>query len=160
MLRAAAAFFGLTLIWLLATQRFGAVGDLAIAAGAAAGAHLSGVRFGGGASAGFVQAPRLVWLGLSRADIVLSGAASTARAALAADIALAPGLVRLKTRGVDPDTRADLATLVSATPGAVVVDADAEGLLIHLIEESEAESGDLGALEARVIAAHGFKVQA
>jgi multisubunit Na+/H+ antiporter MnhE subunit len=53
-----------------------------------------------------------------------------------------------------------LATLVSTSPGAVVVEADAEGLLIHLIDESAAEASDLGELEARVLGAHGLKAPA
>lgn len=154
MLRAAAAFFGLLLIWLLATQGVGAGADFAVAVLAAAGAVLLGAYFGGGVSGSFVHAPRLGLLGLSRVNTVLGGAASTARAALAADIALTPGLVRLKTRVANADARADLATLISATPGAVVVDVDTEGLLIHLIDEHEAETSDLGRLEARVLSAH------
>jgi multisubunit Na+/H+ antiporter MnhE subunit len=159
MLRAAAAFAGLFLIWLLTTQHVGS-GDFAIAALAVAGALLLGAHFGGGVSGGFVHAPRLVLLGLSRVNTVLAGAASTVRAALAADVALTPGLARLKTRSADADARADLATLVSTSPGAVVVEADAEGLLIHLIDESAAEASDLGELEARVLGAHGLKAPA
>lgn len=155
MLRAAAAFLGLFVIWLLATQRFDASTDFSAAVLAAALAVLLGARFGGGVAPGFAQAPRLLALGLSRTNAVLSGAAATARAALAADIALAPGLARLKTRSAETDARAELARLISATPGTVVVDADAEGLLIHLIDEADAETGDLGQLEARVLAAHG-----
>jgi hypothetical protein len=101
-----------------------------------------------------------VLLGLSRVNTVLAGAASIVRAALAADVALTPGLARLKTRSADADARADLATLVSTSPGAVVVEADAEGLLIHLIDESAAEASDLGELEARVLGAHGLKAPA
>src|SRR5690348_11808595 len=113
MLRAAASFLGLSLIWLLATQRVGACAYCAIAALTAAGAVLIGGGVGGGVSGGSLHAPRLVLLGLSRVNTVLAGAASTARAALAADVALTPGLVRLKTRTDDADARADLATLIS-----------------------------------------------
>lgn len=160
MLRAAATFLSLLLIWFIATQRFSSVADLAVAAVVVLSAVLLGGRFGGGLSASFSRAPRLLLLGLSRGKTVLEGAAATTRAALAADIKLSPGLARLKTRGNDASARADLAALISATPGSVVVDADAEGLLIHLINESDAESGDLSGLEARVLGAHGAKVQA
>ena len=158
MLRAAAAFLGSLLIWLLLAQHVGSLADLAIAASAAACAVLIGAHFGGGASAGYARAPQLLMLGASRVTTVLAGVSSTARAALAGDIRLAPGLARLKTRGLDADARGDLATLISATPGNLVVEADAEGLLIHLIDEHEMDGGDLSGMEARVLQAHGVKV--
>lgn len=155
MLRAAAAFFSAFSIWLLVAQRVHSAAELVLGAGIAAAAVLIGLHFGGGASGGFARAPGMLWLGASRGKGVISGSMLTARAALAGDVKLSPGLVRLKMRSDDPDVRADLAALISATPGAVVVDTDVEGLLIHLIDEDDADGHELSGLEARTLTAHG-----
>ncbi|MFT3726289.1 MAG: Na+/H+ antiporter subunit E [Terricaulis sp.] len=158
MLRAAAAFLGCFVLWVLVAQRVNAPLDFVFAAVAVVGAVLVGGHFGGGVSASFLRAPYLLLLELSRVKTVLGGALSTARAALAGDVRLTPGLARLKTRGIDADARADVATIISTTPGNVVVEADGEGLLIHLINEHEMDGADLSGLEARALAAHGVKV--
>jgi multisubunit Na+/H+ antiporter MnhE subunit len=155
MLRAAATFLGLLVIWLLLTQRFGAPFELMFAALAALSAMLIGSHFAAGVSPVFVQAPGFIQLAVSRAGAVLEGCLSTLRAALAADVSLAPALARLRTRSSDEVVRAELANLISAAPGGVVVDADAEGLLIHLINEDGVEAGGYAALEAAVTASLG-----
>jgi len=157
MLRAAAAFLGSLLIWLLVSQRMNSLADVALALGAALTVVVVGAHFGGGVSAAFARAPQMLALGLSRVKTVLAGAGAVMRAAVAADIKLTPGLVRLKTRSADDLTRADLATMIGGTPGNVVMEADAEGLLIHVMDEHEMDGGDLSALEAHVLRAHGLK---
>jgi|GEM_PF-1759742 len=152
MLRAVAAFIGLFLIWLLLTGKLQTPAQLAWAGGAAALSLWAGIRLAGAASPVFAAAPQFLLLGFARAGLALGACLSTLRAALAADVALAPGLARLKTRSTNNDVRAELANLISAAPGAVVVDADAEGLLMHLLNEDALETADYAALEAHVAA--------
>jgi multisubunit Na+/H+ antiporter MnhE subunit len=157
MLRAVAAFIGLFLIWLLLTGKLQTPAHLAWAAGAAALSLWVGVRLAGAVSPVFAGAAQFLLLGLARAGLALRACLSTLRAALAADVALAPALARLKTRSANNNVRAELANLISATPGAVVVDADAEGLLMHLINEDALETADYAGLEAHVASALGAR---
>jgi multisubunit Na+/H+ antiporter MnhE subunit len=141
----------------LLTQRFGAPQDFLFAALAALFSLWVGGRFARGTTPVFGIAPQLLLLGLSRARIVLGGAASTLRATLAADVSLTPGLARLKTRSADNDVRAELANLISATPGAVVVDTDGEGVLMHLLHEDAVDTEAYAELEAKAAAAFGAR---
>jgi hypothetical protein len=45
--------------------------------------------------------------------------------------------------------------MISAVPGAVVVESDADGLLVHVIDEDAIAAEDLTRLETRVLAALG-----
>jgi multisubunit Na+/H+ antiporter MnhE subunit len=157
MVRAPAAVFGLFAIWLLLTQRFAAPQDFLVAALAALLSLGVGLRFGRATTPVFGFAPQLLLLGLSRAGVVLRGAISTLSATLAADVSLTPALARLKTRSADNDVRAELANLISAAPGAVVVDTDAEGVLMHLLHEDAVETAGYAELEAKAAAAFGAR---
>lgn len=152
MLHAAAMFAGLLLVWLALTQRAASPADYAIAAAAALACVLFAWRFGGMGRA-FSRAPRLLILRLSRAGAILSGALSTLRAALAADVTLKPALVRVRTRAVGAGARAVLAEMISAAPGQVVIETDAEGLLLHVMDEDRVDAAELGVIEAQVLAA-------
>jgi len=154
MLHAAAMLIGIFVLAVLAIGRGPAPDALAAAALIAAACVLYAVRFGGAAKTAF-GAPRLGLIGLARAGAVIKGAFSTLRAGLAADVTLKPALVRVRTRSEDGFVRAALADQLSAAPGAVVVDADEDGFLIHVINEDGVDAGEIGALEARVRAALG-----
>ena len=88
---------------------------------------------------------------LSRIGAVFSGALSTMRAAIAADVTLRPALVRVKSRARRPNQRAAFGAMISATPGMAVVDVDPDGLLVHVLNEDAVDADDLGRLEAQVI---------
>lgn len=85
---------------------------------------------------------------LARLVTNLAGAASVGRAALAADVSLNPALVRLRALS-DSNSLAVLAGMISAAPGANVVETDAEGFLIHVLNEDELDAERLGAIAER-----------
>ena len=152
MLHAAAMFVGLAVLWIAATQRIGSPQDWAIVLCASLACVLVSIRFGGATSA-FARAPRLLALSLARAGAVASGALATLRAAISADVKMNPALVRIRTRADRADERAAFANMISATPGMVVVNADADGLLVHVADEDAIDAGDLSRLEAGVVGA-------
>ncbi len=152
MLHAAAMLTGLFLFWLALTQRgFGAV-EMAIGFAAALACVVFAQRFGG-VGRGFSRAPRLLILRLSRVGAVAHGAVRTLKAAISSDVALTPALVRVRSRVGGAGARAVLAELISAAPGEVAVEADAEGVLLHVLDEDAVDAAALGALEADVLAA-------
>jgi multisubunit Na+/H+ antiporter MnhE subunit len=153
MLHAAAMLTGLCILWLLLTQHAATPADAAWAAATAVLVLTAAARLGGIGGA-FARAPRVALIALSRAGQVLGGARAVMRAALAADITLKPALIRVKTKS-SPVAQAVLADLVSAVPGIVVVDAGAEGLLAHVINEDAVDAAALARLEARVLQAAG-----
>ena len=153
MLHAAAMLTGLCMLWLLFTQHWNPPADAAIAAGAALTAATAAARLGGIGGA-FARAPQTLLLALSRSGEVLSGAAATIRAAIAADIKLKPALVRVKTRA-GAAAKAVFADMINAVPGIVVVETDAEGMLAHVLNEDSMDVADLSRLETRVLNALG-----
>ncbi len=146
MLRYLALFVGLFSLWLVATQRWSAPGDLIAAAIAGGVATLVAARLGG-ATAAFASAPRALYAAARRAAAVVRGALMTARAAAAADIALQPALVRIRVRSRSEDARAAFADLVSATPGLVVVETEPDALMAHALMERDADATALAQLE-------------
>jgi multisubunit Na+/H+ antiporter MnhE subunit len=66
-----------------------------------------------------------------------------------------PALVRVKTRAVRPHQRASFAYVLTATPGMAVVETDADGLLLHVLDENGVDAADLGWLEQAVIGGRG-----
>ncbi len=148
MLHAAAMLCGLAILWMLASQHWSSPQDWAIAFGASAVCVLIALRFGG-ASAAFLNAPRLLMLTGARAAAVARGALGTIRSALSADVTLKPALVRLRTRASRAHERASFAGMISATPGMAVVESDADGFLVHVMNEDAIDADDLGRLEQR-----------
>ena len=148
MLHTVALFVALCVLWLLATQQWHTSADIVVSVGAALACTAFALRLGG-ASGAFARSPKSMILLIGRCGAALAGAVGTIRAALAADVALSPALVRVKTR-VGPTAKALLADLVSAVPGMVVVETDAEGLLAHVINEDAVEGADLSRLDLRV----------
>jgi multisubunit Na+/H+ antiporter MnhE subunit len=148
MLHAAAMLCGLTLLWMLVSQRWSSPQDWLIAVAASAACIVVAWRFGG-VGAAFANGPRLLLLTGARAGAVARGALATIRSALAADVTLKPALVRIKTRAERAHDRASFASMISATPGMAVVDTDADGLLVHVMDEDAIDATDLGRLEER-----------
>lgn len=152
MLHAAAMWTGLFLLWLALTQRGLTLVDIGIGIGAALACLVVAWRFGG-VGRGFARAPRLLILRVGRVGAVLRGAAQTVRDALAADVTLKPAFVRVRSRVTGAGARAVLAEMISAAPGQMVVEADGEGLLLHVNDEDGVDAAELGALEAHVLGA-------
>lgn len=154
MLHAAAMLIGLIAFGLFALGRGVSAETAAIAAGLAFACVVFAARFGGLGRTAF-SAPQLIVLALGRAGAVLRGSFATVRAAIAADVTLKPALVRVKTRPTGAFAQAAFADLMSAAPGVVVVEADADSALVHVNDEDGVDAVEIGALEARVIAAVG-----
>src|SRR5262249_51228990 len=135
MLHAAAMVAGLWGLWLIMTQSWANPVQAALGAGAALLCVIAAARLGGlgrGASA-LLRAPQLALLGLGRTGAVFAGAFGVAGAALTGGRgSLRPALVRVRQRPASDVNRATLAGLIGAAPGALVVEADADGLLAHV----------------------------
>lgn len=156
MLHAAAMLTGLFTLWLVLTQRWSTPVDFAIAAGVAFVCVMFASRFGGlGRSGPFARAPQTLALSMGRAGAVVRGALATVRAAVAADVTLKPALVRLKWRANDEGARVMFADLISSAPGAVVVETETDGALVHVINEDTLDAAAFARLEARVARASG-----
>ncbi len=152
MLHAAAMLIGLFVLGLLATQRWTSEG-LIFAAVASAACVLVAAQLRLIGPSAFSSAPQQVLLSLSQAAAVVRGTIATVRAALAADVTLRPALVRVKSRTRSQAAQAAFANLVSATPGMVVVETDADGSLVHVNDEDAIDAVELGAIEVRVLGA-------
>jgi multisubunit Na+/H+ antiporter MnhE subunit len=150
MLHAAAMLIGLFALGLLAFGRGVTLEALMLAGAGALVCVAFAARFGGISRSPF-SAPHMLALFAARAGAVVRGALTTIRAAIAADVTLKPALVRVRTRGAEPFAKTVLADLIGAAPGALVVEADADGALVHVTDEDSVDSGDLGVLEARVL---------
>lgn len=150
MLHAAAMLVGLFVLGLLATERGTSEGLILVGAASVACVLLSArLRLLGPGP--FSSAPQHVVLSLHQLGAVVRGALATARTALAADVTLKPALVRVRSRTQREAAQASFANLISAAPGTIVVETDADGLLVHVNDEDAIDAGQLGALEARVI---------
>lgn len=149
MLHAAAMLCGLVVLWMLAAGRVTSPQDWMIAGVVALACVVVAVRFGG-ATRAFTRAPRLLALNVARAGAVVRGTLATLRAAVSADVTMKPALVRVRSRAQGVAERASFANMITATPGMAVVDADADGLLVHVINEDAIDAADLGRLESMV----------
>jgi multisubunit Na+/H+ antiporter MnhE subunit len=151
MLHAAAMLAGLSTIWLLLTQAWATPVDIAWAVGAALLCLFVSARFGGlGKTGPFLRAPQTLLVLLTRSGAVMRGALATVRAAIAADVTVKPALVRVKWRSPTVDERAAFAGLVSASPGAVAVETEPDGVLVHVINEDAVDAEDFSRIEAQV----------
>jgi multisubunit Na+/H+ antiporter MnhE subunit len=136
MLQAIALFSGTFGVWLLLEQRFTAAALLAAIA-ASIGCVLLTARLPRFGRRTFTLMPRLAAVQLMRTGGALADAISTVRAAIAADVKLKPALVRVRTRAGDTLAVATLASWIGATPGAIVISSDSEGLLVHVNDEGD-----------------------
>ncbi len=150
MLHAAAMLIGLAVLWMLVTQPASSPQDWAMAAAVTIACAAVALRFGGVSSA-FARALRLWALSIARSGAVARGALATLRAAASADVTMKPALVRVRSRATLSAERASFANMISATPGMAVVETDADGLLVHVLNEDAIDAADLGRLEGRVV---------
>jgi hypothetical protein len=56
----------------------------------------------------------------------------------------------VKTRALRAHERASFAHLLSITPGMAAVESDADGVLLHVINEDSVDAAELGRLEQSV----------
>lgn len=155
MLHAAAMLAGLFALALLLTQGWTSVTHAAAAFVIALVAGAFALRFGGGGKTPFSAAPQMAVLLASHAQRIARGAFSVVRGAAAADVTLKPALVRVRSVGADAFSRAAAVGLISAAPGSIVVDADAEGMLVHVMDEDAVDSEAFTAIEAGAAALLG-----
>jgi multisubunit Na+/H+ antiporter MnhE subunit len=128
---------GLTILWLLLTQLWNTPSELSTAVMVGFVCTWFAARFFR-IQDGYLRAPQTLSLVARRWTTIASASASTVLSAIAADVMLKPALVRLKSRAHSPP--GSLFThLMSATPGVVVVDADQEGLLVHVNNEDRVD---------------------
>lgn len=146
MLHAAAMLGGLVVLWMLASQHWSSPQAWLIAAAAGFACVVVAARLGG-VSDSFWRAPRSMIVALWRAGAVMRGAVATIRKALSADVTLNPALVRVRTRVARSSDRAAFASVLTMTPGMAVVETDAEGFLMHVIDEDSVDADELGRLE-------------
>lgn len=146
MLHAAAMLCALIVLWMLAAQQWSSPQAWLIAAGASFACVLVAARLGG-VSDRFWRAPRSAFVALSRIGAVMRGAVATIRRAVSADVSINPALVRIRTRMTRSSERAALVSLLTATPGMAVVETDADGFLMHVIDEDSIDADELGRLE-------------
>lgn len=155
MLQAATMLAGLWAAWLLMTQAVLTPTQMALGACVALLVAGLSLRFGGMRQFG---APLGVALRrLRAAPENFRAALNTARATVAADIVLRPGLVRIKPRQNDSSVKAAFGAALGANPGWMTVESDAEGLLLHVLDEEAVQPHDISALEDGVRAAYGLR---
>lgn len=150
MLHAAAMLAGLVIIWFALLGRALTPEYAALGAGVAVLVLLAAWRLGG-VGRSFLLAPNVLAVHARSTGAVMRGALATLRAALAADVTLHPALVRVRTRASGRFARAALADAISAAPGSVVIDSDADGYLVHVQDEESRAAADLASWEARVL---------
>lgn len=150
MLHAAAMLLGIFVFALVLIGRGASAEVMACAGVLALACTAFALRFGGAGRTAF-SAPQVLPLALSWSGGVVRGAFATMRAAAAADVTLKPALVRVKTRAANAFEQAVFTEMLSAPPGVVAVEADAEGVLIHVNDEDGIDAVDIGALEQRVL---------
>jgi multisubunit Na+/H+ antiporter MnhE subunit len=122
---------GLWAVLLLLTLPTTAVGVAQAAVGATA-ATILALR-GGGATDAFTRMPRNLAKFAARIGERMGGAATLVGSALAADIKLCPGLVRIHVDG-GADV-AEAVAVIGTTPGQFVISFDNDSVLAHALNE-------------------------
>ncbi len=145
MLSAVSMALGVSVLWLLLTQQWSTPVDFAVALAVGLIALVSTARVGGPSPA-FTRLPSVLLALFRRIGTVIGGAMATLRAALAADIILKPGLVRVKSSLAGRDASA-FSGMVTMAPGAAVIDTDDEGMFVHVLNEDLIDAGELGQLQ-------------
>lgn len=149
MLHAAAMLAGLFALGLLLTQGWDARDHVMLASVVALVSTGVAAWLGGIRKNPFSTAPAFFVLLAARAGAVVRGAATTLRAALAADVTLKPALVRVRADATGAMAKAAAADLISAAPGSVVVDTDGEGMLVHVANEDPSDTGVFAEVQQR-----------
>jgi multisubunit Na+/H+ antiporter MnhE subunit len=151
MLQASALFLGVFALWMVLQRELSApmLAAGAIAALACVLITAALPRLGRDL---FTRMPRFIAVETLRVGAAFADAATTVRAALAGDVKLRPALVRVRTRASDVFSIFVLAHWISGTPGAVVIAADDEGLLVHVNDENDERFENIGSWEETLLA--------
>lgn len=151
MLHAAAMLAGLFILGLVLTHGWASGEESLLVLVSALLSVAIAFRFGGVRKNPFSAAPAYVALIAGGTGEAIVGALTTIRAAAAADVTLKPALVRVRSDGAGPLAKAAAADLISAASGAVVIDTDRDGMLVHVMDE-DAVDGGFGELQKRAAA--------
>lgn len=103
----------------------------------------------------YARLPHHAALAIAGAPRALREALRIGRCALAGWRALKPGLVRVRTQADAIVARTSFAHAIGASGAAIVVETNAEALLLHALDEERMEAAELAALERGAIAAAG-----
>ena len=147
MLEAIALFLWTFAVWLSLQQQFTVFG-LAIALAACVASVLVAARLPRLGRGTFTRMPRLAVEQAMRTGAAFADALAIVRSAIAADVRLRPALVRVRTRTSDAIGLATLANLIGASPGAVVIASDEEGLLVHVNQEGDERFANIRSWDA------------
>lgn len=152
-------FIGLMALWMAAGGGWPAPVMAGLGVGALGVAVWAGARLGAADREGaalFTRGPAFAALVLGRLPGRVRDSLGVLAAALGAR-ETAPVFVRLKLRPADAAASAAVVTAIGATPGTVVVDADAASLLAHALCEPDVDVAALQATERAAIGAAGAR---
>jgi multisubunit Na+/H+ antiporter MnhE subunit len=99
------------------------------------------------------RAAILLAIGVGRARKIAARVWRTGERAIAADTGLNPALVRFRTAGAHESARAAFANMAALTEGAIAVDSQEDFLLMHVLNEEDADEIDMRRLEDQTRAA-------
>jgi multisubunit Na+/H+ antiporter MnhE subunit len=139
----------LFVLWLAANEP-GVPADHYLWIAGASAAFCTGLaaRFGG-IGRQFTALPASLVVFVAQSAGVVSAAFKTVRAGLSAEISVRPVLIRVKSKIAEGESGAAFANLISAHPGMAVVETDADGLLVHVLDEAAADGAAFAHFEAR-----------
>lgn len=151
MLNAIATAAGLFGLWFALAPAQASATSGAVAAGAVVASMLIAARFGAfDKSARF--SPTLLALLVRRMARSVRGAIGVVGAVIA-PTSQRSGLVRIRQSETSEATRAAFANFVGAAPGVTVLEVQADGLLVHALDEEGLDAGKLARTEAALIVA-------
>jgi multisubunit Na+/H+ antiporter MnhE subunit len=151
--QAAILLLGLGALWTLWVQRALTLQDWSFAALAAFACVVLTARFVMQHTAPSGTAFKSFILFVTRSGAAWRNVGAVMAAALSADVKLQPGLVRVRLRGAEERAHAAFANLMSAQPGSAAVELDADGLLLHVLQEDGVDARELGRLESGLLGA-------
>lgn len=149
MLHAAAMLAGLFFLAFIFTSPVLGANAVFAAVAIALAAAAFGLRFGG-ASRAFSGVLASIGFAPAAARRALGGALKTVRLAAAADISLHPALIRIRAARAGPFEQVRIAAAAGGAAGAIVVECDSEGLLVHANDEEGVEVKEFERIEARI----------
>src|SRR5262245_8449169 len=139
MFHAASMLAGLALVWLVLSP---SVAQLELAAGCAALVFVALIswRLGlaGRETAPYPGLPRRAFMAIQRAPATVRESIRTVRAMFALP---QPALVQMRSRSASGAARASAVRALCANPGTLVVEAGADTVLLHVIDEQAFDSG-------------------
>ncbi len=155
MLHAAAMLAGFFIIAFLLVQGWTSHDQLGFALIASLASVGVALQLWGFRKTPFSAPHHFIALAVSRLGAMWSGTMAVIRTAVAADVTVKPALVRVRGGEADGFASPACANSISMAPGAVVVETDGEGMLVHVIDEDKQSADAFAALERRAAALLG-----